>query len=95
MFAGGRANLGVLDRCVSHSVLKGGGQKNVFFRENQRFVLVNWVKLLNVQPWGPCWSHGEKIIAKNGHFRQYLAISTLKNYDEVHYNLKQLVFGEK
>ena len=33
-----------------HSVLKGGGQKNVFFRENQRFVLVNWVKLLNVQP---------------------------------------------
>ena len=33
-----------------HSVLKGGGQENFFFRENQRFVLVNWVKLLNVQP---------------------------------------------
>ena len=36
-----------------------GDQKNVLFRETQRFTLVNWVKLLNVQPWGPCWSHGE------------------------------------
>ena len=38
----------------------GGGQKNLFFRENQRFVLVNWVKLLNVQPWGPRLSDGEQ-----------------------------------
>ena len=45
---------------MTHSVLKGGGQKNVFFRENQRFVLVNWVKLLDVQPWGPHLSDGEQ-----------------------------------
>ena len=46
---------------MEHSVLKGGGgQKNVFFLENKRFVLVNWVKLLNVQPWGPRFSDGEQ-----------------------------------
>ena len=38
----------------------GGDQKNVLFRETQRFTLVYWVKLLILQPWGPCWSHGEK-----------------------------------
>ena len=36
-----------------------GDQKNVLFRETQRFTLVYWVKLLILQPWGPCWSHGE------------------------------------
>ena len=41
-------------------MLKGGGSENLFFRENQRFVLVNWVKLLNVQPWGPRLSDGEQ-----------------------------------
>ena len=45
---------------IPHSVLKGGGQKNVFFWDNQRFVLVNWVKLLDVQPWGPHLSDGEQ-----------------------------------
>ena len=43
-----------------HSVLKGGVRKMFFLRENQRFVLVNWVKLLNVQPWGPRLSDGEQ-----------------------------------
>ena len=56
----------------------GGGQKNVFFRENQRFVLVNWVKLLNVQPWGPHFSGGEQNYGQKtaifGHIWQYLAI---------------------
>ena len=45
---------------MEHSVLKGGVRKNVFFRENQRFVLVNWVKLLDVQPWGPHLSDREQ-----------------------------------
>ena len=26
------------------------GQKNVLFRETQKFILVTWVKLLNIQP---------------------------------------------
>ena len=58
--------------------VKGGGQKNVFFRENQRFVLVNWVKLLDVQPWGPHLSDGEQNYGQKtaifGHIWQYLAI---------------------
>ena len=47
------------EKVRKHSVLKGGSEK-CFFRENQRFVLVNWVKLLNAQPWGPRLSDGEK-----------------------------------
>ena len=35
--------------CPRHSGLKGGGVRKMFFSET-RFVLVNWVKLLDVQP---------------------------------------------
>ena len=41
------------------------GQKDVSFREAQRFILVTWVKLLNFQPWGPRLSHGRKNYGKN------------------------------
>ena len=46
--------------CHAQCVKGGGVRKMFFFRENQRFVLVNWVKLLNVQPWGPRLSDGEQ-----------------------------------
>ena len=37
-----------------------GDQKNVLFRETQTFILVNWVKLSKVQPWGSRLSNGEQ-----------------------------------
>ena len=40
-------------------------QKNILFQETQRFILVTWVKLLNIQPWGPRWSHGRKNFGQN------------------------------
>ena len=49
-----------------------------FCRENQRFVLFNLVKLLNVQPWGPPLSDREQNYGQKtaifGHIWEYLAI---------------------
>ena len=50
-----------------HYVLKGGagglGSEKCFIPRKQRFILVNSVKVLNVQPWGR-YCHGEKTMAK-------------------------------
>ena len=46
---GGKTTL-IMERNTAQCVKGGGVRKMFFFRENQRFVLVIWAKLLNVQP---------------------------------------------
>ena len=85
---------------TTYYVGRGGGEsKKCFIPRN--IILVNWVKLLNVEPWGPSLSDGEQNYGQKkamfGHIWQYLALDgpscPIFWFQGANYNWPITVFG--